>query len=201
MSGRERNMLILMVVLAAGAAVYFFLFVLGGEDPAEQAAPTPAASPPAVPSEEGAGVLEPPEAPRAVSFMGGRDPFVPLVVEPVATTTAAGTTETSGATEASGTTESGQTTGETTGETTEPSATGAQEEGQVSFTGRPVVLVDVYTDDGQDVAEVEVEGDPYTVAEGQRFLRNYQLVSVSGGCARFLYGDESFTLCKGAAPR
>jgi hypothetical protein len=199
MSPRERNLLILMVVLAAGAAVYFFLFVLGGEEPAEQAAPTPAASPPPVPAEPGTGVGEPPaEPPRAVTFLGGRDPFVPLVVAAegaggAGTTSAETATETTttGTTGTAGTTE--------TGETTEPAPT--EEEGQVTFTGRPVVLVDLSTDGGQDVAEVEVEGDSFSVAEGQRFLRNYQLVSVAGGCARFLYGDESFTLCKGGATK
>jgi hypothetical protein len=198
-------MLIFLVVLAAGAAVYFFLFVLGGEETAEQAAPTPAASPPPVPAEPGTGVGEPPaEPPRAVSFLGGRDPFVPLVVAAegaggAGTTTAETATEPTATTATTGTTGAGETGGETTGgEPTEP-ATDGEQAGEVSFTGRPVVLVDVATEGGQDVAEVEVEGDPMTVAEGQRFLRNYRLVSVSGRCARFLYGDESFSLCKGGA--
>jgi hypothetical protein len=203
MSSRERNLLIALVVLAAAGAVYFFLFVMGGEEPAEQAAPTPAASPPAVPAEPGTGVGEPPaEPPRAVSFLGGRDPFVPLVVAAEGAG-GTGTTSAETATESTATTSTTGTTGTTatTGETVEEPAATEGETQEVTFTGRPVILVDVGTEGGQDVAEVKVDGASFTVSEGQRFLKTYQLLSVSGGCARFLYGDLSFTRCKGGASK
>jgi hypothetical protein len=36
--------------------------------------------------------------------------------------------------------------------------------------------------------------------EGHQFAGTFELVSVSGNCARFLFGDESFSLCQGEAP-
>jgi hypothetical protein len=39
------------------------------------------------------------------------------------------------------------------------------------------------------------------VDEGKRFAGHFELVSVSGNCARFLFGDESFSLCQGEAPK
>jgi hypothetical protein len=66
-----------------------------------------------------------------------------------------------------------------------------------AVTGRPVVLVDVIDEQS---AEVQVEGVPMTVSEGQRFARLYRMVSVEANCARFLYGDESFSLCQELPP-
>jgi hypothetical protein len=40
-----------------------------------------------------------------------------------------------------------------------------------------------------------VDGKVYTVEEGARFDENFRLVSIDGNCARFLFGDQSFTLC------
>jgi hypothetical protein len=48
------------------------------------------------------------------------------------------------------------------------------------------------------MAQVTVNSNPYTVTEGERFAQSFRLVSVSGGCADFLYVEESFTLCTNA---
>jgi hypothetical protein len=48
------------------------------------------------------------------------------------------------------------------------------------------------------MAQVTVNTNPYTVAEGERFAQSFQLVAVSGNCANFLYVEESFTLCSNA---
>jgi hypothetical protein len=187
MSGRERNLLIVLgvIVLAAGG---FFLFTsLGGEE--EQAAPTTVVpSPPPIEATPGTEAGEPPsEAPSVFRFFGGRDPFVPLIV---AETTAVG----------------GETTAAETGEApaggeVQPVTEGAeaQQEDLGGFAGgkrfEVVNVVDA------DTVQVEVEGDAFTVDEGERFARNFEVASVSGSCARFLFGDESFTLCKGGAPK
>ena len=181
MSARERNLLIILgvVVLAAGG---FFLFTsLGGEE--EQSAPTPVPSPPAVEATPGTEAGEPPsEAPRVFRFFGGRDPFVPLIV---AEAGAAGA----------------ETTPAETGEAVEPVPEGA-EEGQEDLGGvaggKMVTVLDVVD---ADTVQVEVEGDAFTVNEGEQFAQNFEVASVSGTCARFLFGDESFTLCKGGAPK
>jgi hypothetical protein len=195
MSRRERNLLILLGVVALLAGGFFLFTMLGGEEPEEQTAPTPTASPPPVPAESGTGVGEPPsqEPPRAVTFFGGRDPFVPLVV---AEAGAGGGVPTEAAT--SGTTPSGEVpTGG--GPVEEPAARAeAQEQPGATVGGHQVTLVDIV--DG-DTVQVDVDGQTSTVNEGQEFAGNFELVSVSGNCARFLFGDESFSLCQGEAPK
>jgi hypothetical protein len=182
MSSRERTLLIVLgvIVLAAGG---FFLFTsLGGEE--EQTAPTPVPSPPPVEATPGTGAGEPPsEAPRVFRFFGGRDPFVPLIVAEAGAGGAA-------------------TTPAETGEAgVEPVPEGAEEEqeDQGGFTGgKMVTVIDVID---ADTVQVEVEGQTFTVDEGEQFAENFEVASVSGSCARFLFGDESFTLCKGGAPK
>jgi hypothetical protein len=181
MSARERTLLIILgvAVLAAGG---FFLFTsLGGEE--EQTAPTPVPSPPPVEATPGTEAGEPPsEAPRVFRFFGGRDPFVPLIV---AEAGAAGA----------------ETTPAETGEAVEPVPEGAEEEqeDQGGFTGGKMVeVIDVID---ANTVQVEVEGEVYTVDEGEQFAENFEVASVSGSCARLLFGDESFTLCKGGAPK
>lgn len=197
MTTRERNMLIVLGVVAVVALAFFFL-VLGGEEE-QQAAPTPPTSSPApIPATPGTGVGEPAEQPgeeppRAVTFFGGRDPFVPLVEEEVAPTDGE-TPPADGETPPSD--------GETPpsdGETTPPSdGDGDVTDGDgIAVTGRPVVLVDVVDEQS---ASVQVDGVPFTVTEGQRFARLYRIVSVEANCARFLYGDESFSLCEELPP-
>ena len=48
--------------------------------------------------------------------------------------------------------------------------------------------------------QAQLLGIAYTVTEGQRFARLYRMVSVEANCARFLYGDESFSLCEELPP-
>lgn len=184
MSPRERNLLIVLgvIVLAAGG---FFLFTsLGGED--EQAAPTTVPSPPPIEATPGTEAGEPPaEAPRVFRFFGGRDPFVPLIV---AESGAGGSTTTEAETEEA-----------PSGGEVQPVAEGAETEqedlGGVAG-GKMVEVIDVVD---ANTVTVDVRGDEYTVDEGERFAQHYEVASVSGSCARFLYGDESFTLCKGGA--
>ena len=58
-------------------------------------------------------------------------------------------------------------------------------------------MIDAFTTNGVERATVYVDGTVYSVAAGQTFGPNkqYQLQSVSGNCATFLFGDQSFTLC------
>jgi len=62
--------------------------------------------------------------------------------------------------------------------------------------GHTVVLLDTFTHNGVQMAQVEVDGTVYNVAEGDSFSGGtFELRDVAGNCATFLYGDESFTLC------
>jgi hypothetical protein len=59
-----------------------------------------------------------------------------------------------------------------------------------------VVLVDIFSSGTK--AQVEVDGTVYTVSKGGTFATTFKLVSISGTCASFLNGDQSFTLCETA---
>jgi hypothetical protein len=189
MTKRERNMLMVLGGVALVALLFFVFVVLGGDETGTVTAPTqPVSSPPAIPATPGTGVGEPTdEPPRAVTFFGGRDPFVPLIAPSPEPTTSPGTNG-------------------SPLPTTSPPPDGTDGNGGtdpsdgdgIGVTGRPVVLVDVLDESS---VQVEVEGEPVTVTEGQRFAGSYQVVSVEATCARFLYGDESFTLCEGTAPK
>jgi len=63
--------------------------------------------------------------------------------------------------------------------------------------GKTVVLLSVFSSGGQSMVQVEVDGQVFNnVAIGETFDNGrYELRLVSGDCATFLFGDESFTLC------
>ena len=63
--------------------------------------------------------------------------------------------------------------------------------------GKTVVLLSVFSSGGQPMVQVEVDGEVFNnIGIGDTFDNGrYELRSVSGNCATFLYGDESFTLC------
>jgi len=118
-----------------------------------------------------------------VVLAGGRDPFS---IPPELAETPGG-----------GVSPSVSPTASPTGTPTSPSPTPTAPGGGSSTTvgGHTVVLLDVFTRDGTDKAQVEVDGTVYTVDVGEEFDDNFKLVSVSGTCARFLFGDQGFTLC------
>jgi hypothetical protein len=55
------------------------------------------------------------------------------------------------------------------------------------------VLDDIFA--GGTKAQVEVDGTVYTVSEGDTFDDGFTLESISGSCARFSHGSQTFTLC------
>jgi hypothetical protein len=67
--------------------------------------------------------------------------------------------------------------------------------------GRDVALIDIFTRGGEPVAQVSVDGQTFVVGEGDRFAGNFEVTSIEGTCATFLFGDESFTLCEGERPK
>ena len=58
-------------------------------------------------------------------------------------------------------------------------------------------VVDVFTRNGKRQAQVRVDATVYTVSPGERFAGNFKLLSISGSCGSFLFGDDEFTLCEG----
>jgi hypothetical protein len=177
---RERNLIIFLVVIAVAAGAFFLLTREGGEEP-KGAAPTLTPSPPSVVTP----TPPPPERrhrPPPLVVVTGRDPFVPLVVA-----------------EAGG-----------GGATTAPAEVGEQPEGPVEVPGpgaeqrrqegvmvggHTLTVIDVFTQGGEQVVQVEVDGKTFVAAEGERFARNFEVVSISGSCATFLFGDQTVEAC------
>lgn len=178
----------LVVVIAVGGVLVggllaYNLFGQGGDDgnattsaPAPKAVTQPTTAPPTTTTTA---------APGAPSVPGGefdvfatRNPFEPVVqITPTGGTSTGGTP-----------TGTGGTTGTTTATTT-PS--------QNPSAGTSVALLDVFDQGGRTLARVQVGSTVYTVGPGETFATSYKLVSLSGTCGQFLYGDSPFSLCEG----
>lgn len=152
--------------------------------PSTSVAPT--GGPTVVPSGSPSG--EPTGGPSPSPIFSGRDPFS---VPPQFQTTAPPTDGSTPSPTDSGTSTSSPTTSPTTSPTSAPSNGSSTVIG-----GHTVVLLDTFTNNGVQMAQVEVDGTVYNVAEGDAFSGGaFELRDVAGDCATFLYGDESFTLC------
>jgi hypothetical protein len=190
MTARDRRTLIIGGVILGVMLVGYLLLnvVLGGGDDTGGAA-LPPISGGASPSTQTPSQAPTTSGSPVVNFTG-RDPFsIPgaLVVTtvPTSVTTSPGATTTTP-------TSPGATT------TTPPTSPPTQPGGGSSITigGHTVVLLDTFTSGGGEVAQVEVDGKVYSVSEGETFAQGqFELTTISGDCATFLYGDEQFTLC------
>jgi hypothetical protein len=187
-----------VALLVGGLVLLLFLvwfFVLrGGSEPAETAPPASSGAPSVAPDDEPQATDEPgkPKKQPVETFelFASKDPFEPLV-DPTAAT---GGTTTGAPTTIGGT---GGTTGGNGGTGGTAGGTGGTSGGGETVGGHSVRLVDVFLDKGAPRAQVEVDGTVYTVAEGEVFAENFELVSASGECATMLFGDDQFTLCEG----
>lgn len=177
MNQRERTMLIVLGVVAVLAGGFFLLS--GGEEaPPPTTTPTFGPVPTAEPT-----VTGPPKLPPLAIF-GGRDPFFPLIRE-----------DTSG----DGSQPPVSPTG-SPGPSVSPAPSPSN--GGNGVGGHDVRVLDVFVRDGEELVQVEVDGDVFTVGEGDTFAGNFQVVSIDGRCATFLFGDEQFTLCEpGVRPK
>jgi hypothetical protein len=181
LSTRDRRLLIGVAVVAVlGLGVFV---VKGRLHKGTPAAPPVAAAPHTsggsstgiAPSPSPVAGQQPAAARSPKLVFTGRDPFVPLIV--------AATSPVSGG--------SSPTVSPAGSASSAPGGGSSQTIG-----GHTVVLDDIFTDNGVQKAQVEVDGTVYTVAPGDSFASSYQLVSISGTCGDFLFGDQSFTLCE-----
>jgi hypothetical protein len=191
MTARDRRTLIIGGVILGVMLVGYLLLnvVLGGGDDTGGAALPPISVGPSQSTQT------PSQAPTTsgspvVNFTG-RDPFsIPGALAPPTTIT------TSVPTSPGSTTSVPTSPGSTT--TTPPTSPPTQPGGGSSITigGHTVVLLDTFTSGGGEVAQVEVDGKVYSVSEGETFAQGqFELTTISGDCATFLFGDEQFTLC------
>lgn len=159
-------------VLLAGFVLFSFLG--GGEEP----------FPPIPPTTPGTGSPSPsPSGGPPIQSFTGRDPFsVPPVLSPSPSPGGGGSQSPS---------PSGGGGGSQTPSPTAPGNGSSQNVG-----GSTVVLLDIFQRDGATHAQVEVDGTVYDVVVGEQFAGGrFELRSVGGNCATFLFGDEAFTLC------
>lgn len=188
---KQVAMLTALVVVVL--ALVYVLLLRGGEAP-EGARPDAAAPPLAqVESEDpfepdGNGAAAQPV--ETFEVFASRDPFEPIVEGETAERgqTQQGSGEPDDPTEPPGEDE-GLGEGEI--------ATGAPQANQEEVEGHTVKLIDVFREGGEGRAQVQIDATGYTVAPGEVFAENFQLMSTSGTCATMLYGDDQFTLCEG----
>ncbi len=193
MTARDRRTLIIGGVILGVMLVGYLLLnvVLGGGEDTGGAALPPITGGPSQPTET------PSQAPTStgspiINFTG-RDPF--SIPGALATTVAPTSNPT---VSVSGTTTVTITPTYTVSPTYSPTTTPTQPGGGSSITigGHTVVLLDTFPSGGGEVAQVEVDGKVYSVSEGETFAQGqFELITITGDCATFLYGDEQFTLC------
>ncbi len=178
LSDRDRRSLIILGAVA-GAAVLFFLVRMllgGGGDEQVQDAPTTQPTGVEAASPSPSATPSPRQTPPPILLVGQRDPFS---VPPVLSPQPSGSPSDGGGGDGDG--DGGGDGGDGDGSST-------------TIGGHDVSLLDIFA--GGTKAQVEVDGTVYTVSEGDTFAGgDFQLVSISGDCARFLFGDEAFTLC------
>jgi hypothetical protein len=196
---QARRQRILLAVLGGVFALVLVVFVvrplLSGGGGGKKASSTTLPPAPIVPTTTTLPAPAPPpgQAETFDMFMM-KNPFLPLIgptTGPTGGTTGASTGATTGATSTSGTTTAGGST--STGTSTGASGGAATEPRRA----QRVALLDVFTSGGKTLAKVRVNDTVYTVAPGDRFADNYQLVSLEGQCGSFLLGDSRFRLCEG----
>jgi hypothetical protein len=173
---------IAMGVLLAGFVLFSFLG--GGEEPFPPIPPTVPGTGSPSPSPGGAG-------PPIQSFTG-RDPFsVPPALTPPPSPPPPG-----GGSQSPPPGGGSQSPPPGGGGSQTPSPTAPGNGSSQNVGGSTVVLLDIFQRDGATHAQVEVDGTVYDVVVGEQFAGGrFELRSVGGNCATFLFGDESFTLC------
>lgn len=180
---------VLVIVLGL---LYFFVFSGGGEEEIE-APPTAEGVPAPTETEDPADIPagdddDDDDEIETFEVFAPRDPFEPLV----SAAGGGGTTVDDGGTGDDGTVDDGDGTGVIDGEVDDDPEPDGDNIGN-----HRVKVIDVYSQNGEGRAQVQVDGTVYTVDEGEGFAGNFRLVATSGSCATILFGDDEFTLCEG----
>jgi len=202
MTDRDKRTLKIGGIVVGVLVVIFLALKLlgggGGEEAATSFSPRSTTSAPGGTGGTGggSGTESPSLAPSPVLVLPVRDPFAIPAGFPAPSGGSSSTGSSSSGTSTSTSTTTSTTTSTSTsqpGTRTPTQPSGATQ----TVGGHQVTLIDTFTTNGVERATVEVDGTTYSVAAGQTFGPNkqYRLQSVSGNCATFLFGDQSFTLC------
>ena len=197
LTDRDRRTLIVGGGILGVMLLGFFLFNMLAGGGGDEALPTlpPITAAPTGPGPDGSGTPTTTPTPGdQPPVFTGRDPFS-IPPELVQTTPPDQPTGPTGG----GTGPTGGGTGPTTPPTSPPTSTPPTTPGGNSSTvkdGKTVVLLDTFMQGGEPMVQVEVDGTVYNVGIGEPFGGgSFELRSVTGNCATFLFGDEPFTLC------
>jgi hypothetical protein len=200
MSSGERRRIIVGLSIAGALGVFFLVkFVVfggGGGGSSNSASPTGTRRP-------GSVLIQPDsttstsEASRSTSppatfdVFATKNPFEPvIIVTPPDTTPDTTPLTTPGGGTVPDTTPGGGTIPSGSTSTTIPSVNPSP--------GTSVALRDVFpAAGGVTHAKVQVGSTVYTVGVGTVFATSYRVVSLSGQCGQFLFGDAPFKLCEG----
>jgi hypothetical protein len=80
----------------------------------------------------------------------------------------------------------------------DPDAPGCVGQEEMICNGQVITLMDIARNiDDEPVAVIQVDTTIYEVVPGQTFAGDYQALLIDGACVTMLYGDEGFRLCKG----
>ncbi|HEX4490643.1 MAG TPA: hypothetical protein VH914_05485 [Acidimicrobiia bacterium] len=200
-TGERRRLIVLLSiagVLVVGALLKFTVFN-GGGGSSNNASSTRTEQPgtgltgstdETTPTSEASRSTSPP---ATFDVFATKNPFEPvIIVTPPDTTPSTTPSTTPGGGTTPGTTPGGGTTptGASTSTTTTPSVNPSP--------GTSVALLDVFpAAGGASQAKVQVGSTVYTVGVGSVFATSYRVVSLSGQCGQFLFGDSPFKLCEG----
>jgi hypothetical protein len=178
MTARDRRLLIVLAgVVVVGALLYFFVL---GKKSYPVAVPTPGGSVVIQPGSSPAPSASPSAGAKPILVFAGRDPFSapPGALVGVASPATGGSAP-----------------------TVSPAGTSSSAPGggsSATVGGKTIVLDSIFTMNGSQEAQVEVNGTVYTVAPGGTFATSYTLSSINGSCADFSYKSTTFTLCETA---
>jgi hypothetical protein len=186
MTQRDKRAVIILGAIAV-LAVVLFMFVLhkGGGEGSTPASASGGGAPPG-----GQSATSPsPHRTQAPSHpvFGGRDPFQPLV--------SAGGGE-SPSPEPSTSPQTSPSPSPSPSPSTSPSPGGGGGGGaSINHGGHKVTLNDIFEKNGQQMAQVEIDGTVYTVKVGQTIAFDFKLVEIHDTCADFTHVTHPFTLC------
>jgi hypothetical protein len=137
-----------------------------------------------------------PEDVQTFEVFSSKNPFTPLAGDQTGGTggTTGTTTPTGTGTGGTGTGGTGTGTGGTTATTPGETSPGVEPQ-----RAQRVALLDVFTEGGELKANVRVNTTVHKVSVGDEFAERYKVLSLDAAseCGRFLFGDDSFRLCRG----
>jgi hypothetical protein len=188
-SGERRRVIVglsIAGVLLLGAVLKFTVFNGGGSNGTTSSLTTLSTGANPFESTSTSEASRSTSPPATFDVFATKNPFEPVVIVTPDTTPATTPGDTTPATTpGGGTTPAGSTT-----TTSTPSVNPSP--------GTSVALLDVFSAaGGATQAKVQVGSTVYTVGVASVFATSYRVVSLSGQCGQFLFGDAPFRLCEG----